>query len=404
MRTKKEKSILLIILGLSVQIPPLVIVGAMTSNDSQAANTISPALNWIFAILVLIGYLILFIGCGSYIRDKGYSIHWRMLVIASIFGVSILLLMPSKSQASMNYEIEDKSSISQSLKIIDIPEQLLILLLALPVLIYVSFLSLCLAMGWNPKETMDDLVVSEAVNIVWFTSWAMMLLRRFTRSGLKPMRLIQSNKKTNWKYIWKYLLLVLGAKFAFGWSFNSITLYYLSFILPKYVENFINNNGFNSFWQIPLFFIVAVILAPIVEELFFRAFVLCKWSSKWGIISGLWTSSLLFSIYHMRYDVVTLFVSGMIYSFLYYKFQNILVPIACHSFNNFCVCVLWTVDLATQDSFAKNVQITASEYRDLIQPLFSLRVGIAILAALCLLYFFKTSFPKKETDLHMSWS
>ncbi|KAI9134497.1 hypothetical protein [Acaryochloris sp. CCMEE 5410] len=274
MRTKKEKSILLIILGLIIQIPPLAILGAMTSNDSQAANTISSALNWTFAILVLIGYLILFIGCGSYIRDKGYSLHWRMLVIASIFGVSILLLMPSKSQASVNYEIEDKSSISQALKTIDIPEQLLIQWLALSGLMYVSFWWLCLAMGLNPKETMDNLVVSEAINIIWLTSWTVMLLRRFTRSGLNPMRLIQNSKKTNWKRIWKYLLWVLGVKLAFAWSFNSITLYYLSFIFPNYVENYVDSSGFNGFWEMPLFFVLAVILAPIVEELFFRAFVL----------------------------------------------------------------------------------------------------------------------------------
>lgn len=404
MRTKKQKAILLMILGLSVQIPPLVFLGSITSNNSQTANTISPELNGTISVLVLIGYLILFIGCGSYIREKGYSIYWRMLVLASIFGVSILLLMPSKSPTSVNNEIDKTTRISQSLKVIDIPEQLLILFIGLLVPIYLSFWLLCLPLGWNPEEAAENVVVVKAISLVWFASWTVMLLRQFVRSGLNPMKLIQGHKKTHWKSIWKYLLWVIGVKFAFAWSFNSITLYYLSFVFPNYVEEHVNSRGFNSFWEIPFFFISAIILAPIFEELFFRAFALCKWSSKWGIITGLWTSSILFSVYHMRYDVVTLFIAGMIYAFLYYQFQNILVPMVCHCLNNFFVFILWTIDFVTQDASARNVQITASEYRDLLQPLFGLQVGIAIATALCLLYFFKTNFPKKETDLRLSWS
>lgn len=106
----------------------------------------------------------------------------------------------------------------------------------------------------------------------------------------------------------------------------------------------------------------------------------------------------------MRYDLVTLFIAGMIYSFIYYKFQNILVPVVCHSLNNFCVLIIWMVDFVAKDFVAKNVQITASEYRDLVQPWFGLRVGVAVVTTLCLLYFFKTNFPKPETDLRISWS
>ena len=81
-------------------------------------ETAAPKRSGAFAIRALIFFwafplvLALYYGLGIAQARSFDSII--ILFEAIFFGVSILLLMPSKSQASMNYEIEDKSSISQS--------------------------------------------------------------------------------------------------------------------------------------------------------------------------------------------------------------------------------------------------------------------------------------------------
>ncbi|NEP28927.1 CPBP family intramembrane glutamic endopeptidase, partial [Moorena sp. SIO3I6] len=57
-----------------------------------------------------------------------------------------------------------------------------------------------------------------------------------------------------------------------------------------------------------------IVFAPLLEELICRGIILQKWAMKWGIKSGIVTSSLLFAIFHLRFDIVGLFIAGTILS------------------------------------------------------------------------------------------
>ncbi len=82
-------------------------------------------------------------------------------------------------------------------------------------------------------------------------------------------------------------------------------------------------------------FIVTVMMAPIVEEVYFRGFLLPAFSSKWGDLSGMVLSSLIFGILHMQINVgIYTFILGMILSTMYIRFKSIGPGILLHIINN----------------------------------------------------------------------
>ncbi|GGE75010.1 CPBP family intramembrane glutamic endopeptidase [Priestia taiwanensis] len=116
--------------------------------------------------------------------------------------------------------------------------------------------------------------------------------------------------------------------------------YGLSYIAPDYaVEN----------WNMPLVsgeeqlymkiyqFIAAVILAPIIEELVFRGFLLNRLSYKWGITKAIIISSTLFGVLH--YDIIGAAMFGGVCSIFYLKTKSLFVPIMIHMINNFTAVI-----------------------------------------------------------------
>jgi membrane protease YdiL (CAAX protease family) len=98
-----------------------------------------------------------------------------------------------------------------------------------------------------------------------------------------------------------------------------------------------------------VFFLVSVFLAPIVEEIFYRGVVYGQLRRSITIGPALILSSALFSLSHIHiflqgggvaYTVeaaVTLFVSGVVFGWLYMKYQSIFVAIAAHSVYNLII-------------------------------------------------------------------
>jgi membrane protease YdiL (CAAX protease family) len=98
-----------------------------------------------------------------------------------------------------------------------------------------------------------------------------------------------------------------------------------------------------------VFFLVSVFLAPIVEEIFYRGVVYGQLRRSISIGPALILSSALFSLSHIHiflqgggvaYTVeaaVTLFVSGVVFGWLYMKYQSIFVAIAAHSVYNLII-------------------------------------------------------------------
>jgi membrane protease YdiL (CAAX protease family) len=116
----------------------------------------------------------------------------------------------------------------------------------------------------------------------------------------------------------KLIIIIFAIQFAFQRGFNTVTLYKLSFILPNYLESYINEKPVTNILEMILWSFSVMLLAPLIEEFFFRGIVLQKWAIKWGVKAGILTSSLLFAIFHFRFDIIPLFLTGIILSILYF--------------------------------------------------------------------------------------
>ena len=92
----------------------------------------------------------------------------------------------------------------------------------------------------------------------------------------------------------------------------------------------------SPFW----FFIVGAILAPLVEEMFFRGFLFQGFRARYGWVTGLLLSSAIFGLAHL--DPVALiptFILGCVLAYLYHRSNSIWPSVTVHVLVN-CVGLL----------------------------------------------------------------
>jgi membrane protease YdiL (CAAX protease family) len=78
--------------------------------------------------------------------------------------------------------------------------------------------------------------------------------------------------------------------------------------------------------------IVGLVLAPVIEELFFRGVLLHRWADKWGCARAILATSVLFASYHP--NILGAFVFGVVMSLVYLRTRTLLVPMLMHFINN----------------------------------------------------------------------
>lgn len=93
------------------------------------------------------------------------------------------------------------------------------------------------------------------------------------------------------------------------------------------------------------FFLVAVVFAPLVEEMFFRGFLFQGLRQRYGWISGMLISSAIFAVGHL--DLATLipaFILGNVLAYVYHRSNSVWPGILLHFLiNAFSSCVTWLV-------------------------------------------------------------
>ena len=97
-------------------------------------------------------------------------------------------------------------------------------------------------------------------------------------------------------------------------------------------------------------FVVVVVLAPVVEELVFRGFLVNRWGRRLGLPAGILLSSTAFAVLHVHW--VGLFVFGLVMCLLYSSTGSLRAPIVAHALNNgtaFALALLGAADLGVAD-------------------------------------------------------
>lgn len=88
---------------------------------------------------------------------------------------------------------------------------------------------------------------------------------------------------------------------------------------------------------------IIVIIGPIIEEIFFRGFLLRALSNKIGIILGAIISAGFFALAHMQFQsIIPIFILGLILSTITIRSKSIIPAIAFHIFNN---AIAFTIQL-----------------------------------------------------------
>lgn len=182
-------------------------------------------------------------------------------------------------------------------------------------------------------------------------------------------------------------------EYFFAWGFNSTTLYFLSFILPNYVESQINKEYATTILGWISFSILAIIFAPIIEELFFRGIILQKLATQRNIQQGLLISAIIFAIIHFRYDIITLSWGGIILAILYLKTNQLIIPIIYHFVYN----LMSVIGLFYYHFLAKSDNTNCINIAN-CQQNFIDNLGLVILfislSAPYLIYFVYKNFPR----------
>lgn len=87
---------------------------------------------------------------------------------------------------------------------------------------------------------------------------------------------------------------------------------------------------------------IVVVIAPIIEESFFRGFIyagLIKRVPKWA---GMMISAALFAAFHLEpYQIVPLLFIGFILTFVYDRTKSLVAPIIIHSLNNIFYVIIF---------------------------------------------------------------
>jgi len=154
----------------------------------------------------------------------------------------------------------------------------------------------------------------------------------------------------------------------------------LSYVFPGFVKQWgLANANMKpavtmSGWLMQV--LVAVVLAPIAEEVLFRGLLLQRWATKWGTWRAVMATSALFAVGHV--ELLGHFVFGVVMCALYLRTRSLWVPIATHALNNAIVSV-GTLSAVIQPA-APMDEMTLASLRSQwwVGPLL-LAIGIALL-------------------------
>ena len=124
-----------------------------------------------------------------------------------------------------------------------------------------------------------------------------------------------------------------------------IALSYLVNYIPGKVENHFMVEAYTtSVWKI-LFWIEIVILAPVMEEMFFRGFLFVGFrQSRIGVVGTTILTAFIWTLLHFGqydyYDMAIIFVFGIVLGIVRQKTDSLWGPLVIHSANNLIVMFL----------------------------------------------------------------
>jgi membrane protease YdiL (CAAX protease family) len=201
------------------------------------------------------------------------------------------------------------------------------------VLLYAIALGMGVSTTDTGKATVGSalaLVVSSLVLYVWQTASAWTFSLRTAGNHLA----LWGFRRPNAAFFWT-IPLALVAVYAFGVVHDIV-------VHPENQE--LLSQFPHSAGGIALFVVVAVIMAPLFEETFFRGFLFRGLATSWGWVWGALGSATVFGLAHQQLSVfLPLFALGFALAWVYKRTGSLWTSIALHSLFNAVSVFLWAL-------------------------------------------------------------
>ena len=319
------------ITGIACQFLPMYLLGLITPRlqNVPGYEAIAFLVSILSLIIVFLGYGLCWIAADKYVAYKGYKNYFYIYSILNIVGLCFLFLLTKKSDFS-----QDNIEPFNQFKIASIFASYLLI----PMIIVPIMLTLAIAFAGiegfedyyeNNKNfsTFSELIIGIA--LTWY------FIKEFNKAKINYKHILGSLKRINFK-------LPIGLaiiEYLFVSGSYPIILYGLSFIFPKYVESQLNHEYATTPISWIFFSISALIYAPIMEEFFFRGIIFQKVAITKGFLNASIVSAIVFALIHFRFDVISLFLFGVVSVLLYFKTKQLTTSIIYHFVYNFIVVV-----------------------------------------------------------------
>ena len=135
-------------------------------------------------------------------------------------------------------------------------------------------------------------------------------------------------------------------------------------------------------------FFTVVLIAPAVEEFFFRGLLLTRWSIKWNVRTGIFASSLVFALLHPD-NVIGAFFIGYVLSILYIQTKSLFVPIGVHMANNGIAWTLTASDVLMGEPYAR---MTLAEW----QSFWWVGLLVGLIVSPWVIWYLRRHIPKPD--------
>lgn len=133
--------------------------------------------------------------------------------------------------------------------------------------------------------------------------------------------------------IWMPIVVLFASYITLGVYYGILSAVGADDLLP---QSTLPDSAFDTPYVTALTMLLAVGMAPLMEETFFRGFVFGSLRSRWGLWGGAFASGLLFACLHFDVgSVVPFTIIGMIFAFSYAFSGSLFVSMAAHfAFNS----------------------------------------------------------------------
>ena len=157
---------------------------------------------------------------------------------------------------------------------------------------------------------------------------------------------------------------IVAAAVVFSFGSAMLISSLLSYAESGWVESFIVGDDWLNARPVVFLLAVALVVAPVIEEVLFRGVVLHRFAVKWGLGPAIVVSSLLFGILHVNF--VGVGVLGVVMALLYVRTQTLIVPIACHVLNNAVAVSLVILAMLTNAAGEEQAALASAQAREVI--------------------------------------